>query len=282
MILTLAESAVDKNITPSSTKAYEPFPARTKSMKAFIVIDEKEEAQNRSVCSSLTEDCDMTSNKKLVENFIAYGDGDLLSSATGLNRQKRNKSKTISYAQLMFDPETQMLVTLLQVNPVDRPCMLQIDPDANLNREDNDKSNLISFPVQVEARFQDQTLLTECSSISSVICREAPVLARIGTCTHRFSDEPLVFSYHRSCQLRATENDLRLHLLKDHGEPWDVSTGKSVGCKETLMRLLMFRTCISLASLRQVGEAKWNQISEKGQVTYPLLTSMAYSALIDG
>jgi hypothetical protein len=282
MMLTPVESAVDKIIRPSSKKSYDPFPAKRKSMKAFIVIDDAEDAQNRSICSSLTQDGDMTSDKKLVESFIFYGDGDLLSPATGTHRQKRNKSKTISYAQLMFDPETQMLVTLLQVNPVDRPYMCQIDPDANLNHEDNDKSNLISFPVQVEARYQDQTLLTECSSISSVICREVPVLTRIGTCKHRFADEPIVFSHHRSSQLQAAENDLRLHLLQDHGEPWDVSTGKSVGCKETLMRLLMLRSCISLASLRHVGEAKWNEISEKGQVTYPLVTSMAYSALRDG
>jgi hypothetical protein len=280
MLSSHGESAVEKDMAQYSKEDSSPFQADKKSLKAFIVVNDTEGALNRSTCSSLSDDNDSISDKKLMERFTIFREDDVSSPPNKLHRSERNKSKVVSYAQLFFDPETHMLVTLLEVNLGDQSSVFQV---ADMKHHENDKSKVISFPAQTESQFQDQTILTECSSISSGNDRQRPDLAPFGTSKSRFSDEPIVFSHHCCSQCRNEKNDLSLHLLQDNGDPWDDRTGKSVGCKETLKKLLLHRSCVSLESLRQVGDAKWKQISRKGLpvVSYRLMPSMAYSALRD-
>ena len=127
-----------------------------------------------------------------------------------------------------------------------------------------------------DSPFQDDTLSTECSSLSSQTFRghdrsrskedDGADWGFPATNLHpisptRFADEPIVFSNDRSmnqdlCWL--DKADVGLYLLEDCADPWEYggSSGRgSARCGESIKRLLTASTrCISLP---QLGELKW-------------------------
>jgi hypothetical protein len=117
------------------------------------------------------------------------GNDDLSFDQSATNRKKvrvsksKTKKKPKPYAQLFFDPETKNLVALMEVNLPTRSTMYphdgqqKADTCGTLERRNPKKysSNDDAFygmtsttnnPIVEESRFQDQTLLTECSSVS--------------------------------------------------------------------------------------------------------------------
>ena len=187
----------------------------------------------------------------------------------------------ISYAQLFFDPETQTLVTLMEMN-FGLGCDEKGNEkhrngashhhqsfsdiyDSNERRTKDLKSNDVS-----DVRLQDQTLLTECSSISSETRSNDDCGFDITDLKHFptskkacFLDEPIVFSHedsmNRVCWFE--ENDYDMYLLHDCDDPWgDYNSSKGARCTDTLKKLLTAsRCCISLP---QVGELKWNALKD--------------------
>lgn len=126
-----------------------------------------------------------------------------------------------------------------------------------------------------DSPFQDETLSTECSSLSSVTYRKNDGSHRGSDCGDdwffsaaqlfppapvRFSDEPVVFSNDGSMEQRLCwldEADVGLYLLEDCADPWD-NYGSNRGgarCGESIKRLLSAsKLCIPLT---QLGESKW-------------------------
>ena len=126
-----------------------------------------------------------------------------------------------------------------------------------------------------DSPFQDETLSTECSSLSSMTYRKNDGSHRGSDCGDdwvfsaaqlfppaptRFSDEPVVFSNNGSMEQRLRwldEADIGLYLLEDCADPWDNYDSNRGGarCGESIKRLLnASRFCIPLT---QVGESKW-------------------------
>lgn len=290
MVSTLTESAVEEEAIPVSKKVVHVRKPDQKCLRTFVFVDENEAALNRSSCSSLTDDSDLTWEIDPAENVVLFRDDDyaVVNPVVHQRQSKRNKPKSVSYAQLFFDPETQMLVTLMEVNLVSCSSMLKDDNisplihcESSLSKAQKDDTDSKIMPGQEESRFQDQTLLTECSSTSSDVAREGPERFSFDKSKLRFSDEPIVFSHRGTDQFWLEENDLNLYLLEDCADPWDGTFRKSHGCTETLKKLLMLRSCISLESIRQLGEAKWKGPSARGVGDDPQAPSMAYSALRD-
>ena len=79
------------------------------------------------------------------------------------------------------------------------------------------------------------------------------------------------------------ESELNLYLLHDSADPFNASIPKSVGCTDTLKKLLTLRACISLGALRQVSESKLKATTGpgKGSGGNKLLETMSYSVLHD-
>ena len=119
--------------------------------------------------------------------------------------------------------------------------------------------------------FHDDTLSTECSSLSSVTyskddydCHDTSSLPEMKPDPPpptRFSDEPIVFSNDVSMEQNfcwLDEANIGLYLLHDCDDPWDsgVPTRESnARCGESIKKLLnASRFCISLV---QLGELKW-------------------------
>jgi hypothetical protein len=272
-----------------STIAGRPNPKKT-----FVVVNnECDDALNLSSCSSLTNDSDLLSmDNERMDELVLFKppQQDPFVPSKRAKKGADKKSKSVSYAQLFFDPETKMLVTLMEVNLHDRTSMWNINESIEVLEKQNDlagqttlrgkeknESTVMPSMAGEESRFQDQTMLTECSSNSSETGREGPeqFSCNVGTRSLRFSDEPVVFS-HNGRQVWLEENDLSLYLLHDSSDPWEVGIHKSsVGCTETLKRLLMLRSCISLASIRQVGDTKkW-----RSDGSQRMGENMAYAAL---
>ncbi|KAL3920549.1 MAG: hypothetical protein SGILL_003205 [Bacillariaceae sp.] len=253
--------------------------------KAFVLVNEcVDDVLNHSSCSSLTNDSDLD----MMDESILFKAPAQDPSASNTNRKRRKKKKrqSVSYAQLLIDPETKALVA---VRLRDRVSLLKCDEGVetansskfspfqmDLNKPE--KYELAAVPSSArEDRFQDQTMLTECSSNSSGAAREGPELCPCecdpGKSDLRFSDEPVVFSSHKECSghVWMEENDLSLYLLHDSSDPWQAKS--SLGCTETLKRLLMPRYFVSLASIRQVGDAKkWREGGEN--LSYAALNEM--------
>jgi hypothetical protein len=188
---------------------------------------------------------------------------------------------SISYAQLFFDPETQMLVTLMEMNfglgydekgnekhrngaSYHHQSFSDIY-DSNERMTKHLKSNDVS-----DVRLQDQTLLTECSSMSSETRSNDDCGFDITDFNYfptskkaRFLDEPIVFSHddsmNRVCWFE--ENDYDMYLLHDCDDPWgDYNSAKGARCTDTLKKLLTAsRCCIPLP---QVGESKWKTLKD--------------------
>mmetsp|Transcript_4164 Transcript_4164/g.4655 ORF Transcript_4164/g.4655 Transcript_4164/m.4655 type:complete len:396 (-) Transcript_4164:2167-3354(-) len=183
---------------------------------------------------------------------------------------------SISYAQLFFDPETQMLVTLMEMNlglgyarkereeyrnkKLFRQS-LSITTNNNVMKKD---FKLETTNEVLDVRPQDQTLLTECSSISSEThysfdygfdttdFDHFPIATKT-----RFLDEPIVFSdddnNNRICWFEGRDFDT--YLLHDCDDPWDFHSTKGTKFADTLRKMLTAsRCCISLP---QIGESKW-------------------------
>jgi hypothetical protein len=159
---------------------------------------------------------------------------------------------------------------------------------ANLKRERKyiahiNNNNTSSSMTVEESRFQDQTMLTESCSMSSETGREGPeMFGPMATTKLRFPDEPIIFSHHgptiSGSQLWLEEGDLNLYLLHDSGDAWHSNTRKS--CTETLKKLLTLRSCISLGSLRQMGDAPKRKFASIGKES-TAAEGMAYSILKD-
>mmetsp|Transcript_60024 Transcript_60024/g.147539 ORF Transcript_60024/g.147539 Transcript_60024/m.147539 type:complete len:364 (-) Transcript_60024:217-1308(-) len=241
----------------------------------------------------------------------------------------------ISYAQLFFDPETKNLVTIMEINLPNRPdlfCGSSSSGSSNIilgHDEEADPSlgiqpfcrqvsaprscsgsgifggntsgrDFSGGPVDSGGRGRwavDETLLTECSSISSATsttshedCRDDVMFSvspskekktkhekdRTGFCYDGAvaDTEPIIFSHNDLGELWFEENELSLYLLHDDGEPWE-TIGRKSGCTESLKKLLAAsRSCISL---RQLGMAVPNlSTNRQQQQKTPLV---AYSAL---
>ena len=130
----------------------------------------------------------------------------------------------------------------------------------------------------------DETLLTECSSISSATSTTTndrdesrndlsysftrddlttkndpynPNAFGGGGDDDHGGMEPIIFSHNDVGQLWFEENELSLYLLHDDGEPWDtMGLGRKGSCTDSLKKLLAAsRSCISL---RQLGTAYVN------------------------
>ena len=130
--------------------------------------------------------------------------------------------------------------------------------------------------------YQDETLSTECSSLSSATCRKRdrnhdevnsesdddrnwgfPVAQFHPPSPTRFSDEPIVFSNDRSMDQKLCwldEADVGLYLLHNCDDPWDYGgSTRGARCGESLLKLLnASRFCISLV---QLGDLKWRASS---------------------
>jgi hypothetical protein len=139
-----------------------------------------------------------------------------------------------------------------------------------------------------DRQFQDETLSTECSSLSSRTCRkrdpeedrkeneavdwgddwgfpcfETPQLEP-PVSPIRYLDEPIVFS--NDCSMEEPklcwldEANIGLYLLHDCDDPWDYGgSTRGARCGESLKRLLsLTRLCVSLT---QLGESKWRASS---------------------
>jgi hypothetical protein len=205
---------------------------------------------------------------------------------------RNNSNNPSSYAQLFFDPETKTLVTLMEVNfptraivlekTMERPESWQPPNPTNLDPNDafeKPTTTIMMNPVMDETRFQNQTVLTECSSISSDTKRDGPELCNPNGQKLRFLDEPIVFSNNSMCFM--DDGDLSLYLLHESGDPWETTVRKSLGggCTETLKKLLSLRSCVSLGSLRHGSEPRWNP--GKYNTGENEGEFMAYSALKD-
>jgi hypothetical protein len=239
--------------------------------------------------------------------------------------------RSISYAQLFFDPETKALVTLMEIandhagdgrrrrasrrskigndaigrshlarhkNQPPRGTPLHRSPVA-LSKNRNDDSGCKSVATRDNDRktkdstdewdvekeedrpFQDETLSTECSSLSSETCRKHdyddhnfgddddwgfPTTTQLfPPSPTRFSIEPIVFSNDGSMEQKLCwldEADIGLYLLQDCDDPWDYggpSKGANARCGDSLKKLLnASRLCMPLA---QLGESKWRASS---------------------
>ena len=191
----------------------------------------------------------------------------------------------VSYAQLFFDPETKMLVTLMEMmnnvepggHPSDKGHQRYARQKNHRKGTPLHRSSLLNNNSSVATRDsrkssdtdepQDRTLLTECSSVSSEMSHNdgdwgfhAVKFEHTSSVTKktRYSDEPIVFSNDDSmdqlCWL--DEAEISLFLLHDCDDnTWDYGTAKGARCTDTLKKLLKSsRLCISLP---QIGESKW-------------------------
>jgi hypothetical protein len=148
---------------------------------------------------------------------------------------------------------------------------------------DNDGKTTDEWNVEKEEDdpFQDETLSTECSSLSSEPCRKHgsndhnfgddddwgfPINTHLyPPSPARFSDEPIVFSNDGSMDQRLCwldEADIGLYLLQDCDDPWDYgdpSKGANARCGDSLKKLLSAsRLCMPLT---QLGESRWRASS---------------------
>ena len=238
--------------------------------------------------------------------------------------------RPISYAQLFFDPQTKNLVTIMEINLPNRPDLFCASSSSGFSNiimdfdEGTDPSlGIQPFCRQVSAprscivggstsandfnrgAFEtggrgrwavDETMITECSSISSATsttchedCRDDMMFA-VTLGEEKENDEkdrteffyngavpgtePIIFSHNNVSDSWFEENELGLYLLHDDGEPWD-AIGRKKGCTESLKKLLAAsRSCISL---RQLGMAVPHFSTDRQpQCKAP---SAAYSAL---
>lgn len=186
---------------------------------------------------------------------------------------------SVSYAQLFFDPGTQMLVTLMEMNlglgyarkereeyRNGKSLRQSLSTTANSNATKKD-FKLDTTNEVLDVRPQDQTLLTECSSISSETNYSSDYGFDTTDFDHfpiamktRFLDEPIVFSHddnnNRVCWFEEREFDM--YLLHDCDDPWDFHSTKEKKFADTLRKILTAsRCCISLP---QIGESKWKDI----------------------
>ncbi|KAG7343076.1 hypothetical protein IV203_021021 [Nitzschia inconspicua] len=290
MVSEVIESTMEVGAISASKKCKLLPKVERKGMKAIIFVDNSEDALNNSTCSSLTDDSDLSIENDHTSNAICSRDNDaILNTIFHENRSKRKDCKSVSYAQLFFDPETQVLVTLMEVNFFSSSSRSLESKSAGSEQsfslqypKDDGSSQNVSLPCQEGSRFQDQTMVTEYSSIFTDIEREGQGNVPFESKRQRFFDEPIVFSHSRTTQLWLEENDLNLYLLQDSADPWNDRIRKPAGCTETLKMLLKLRACISLSSIRQVGESKWKiQTNVKGMERGMTVQSMTYSQLRD-
>ncbi len=164
-----------------------------------------------------------------------------------------------------------------------------------------------------DSPFQDETLSTECSSLSSATFRRNDQGQRGNECQRgneygddwifperhqcspsiRFSEEPIVFSNDGSMEKKLCwleEADIGLYLLEDCDDPWDTcgsNHGGNARCGDSLKKLLnASKFCISLT---QLGESKWRTASSyhrtsdfcNGDHHKAKLERMSYSILND-
>ena len=183
-----------------------------------------------------------------------------------------------SYAQLFFDPETQMLVTLMEMNfGLDYHDKKQVVED-HRNKASCQLTHLKAATENAiikntnTSSSPDQTLLTECCSLSSSettsystnigcdfgvkkIKHHHPIVKK--TC---LLDEPIVFSHdvslNQGCYFE--ERDFDVYLLQDNDHLWDYRSTKERRCTDSLKKLLLAsRGCVSLPL---VGESKWKAL----------------------
>ena len=235
--------------------------------------------------------------------------------------QEFKERRSVSYAQLFFNPETEALGTLMEIPNNIQPSRRRhttsrnkIDKDtrgfSNLEQRKSDhprgiplhqysalllKSHIDNSIRQSAVKrdgdhtkewnldqdeddspFQDETLSTECSSLSSATFRKhdhnhceddwdfTATLLYPASPT-RFSDEPIVFSNDSSMDQKLSwlnEADICLYLLQDCDDPWDHGGSNRRGnarCGNSIKKLLnASRHCISLP---QLGESKWRASS---------------------
>lgn len=256
-----------------------------KGMRTFVIVDA---ALDTSACSSLTDGSDMSWDNGSLENEFVHGQKNdpKLDGENADPYLKQSKADSIPYAQLFFDPETQMLVTLMEVNFVNNS---DLDYGSNNGEmylknapKEAETSPIMIQSMQEESRCLDETMLTEFSNSSSEIERDGPEWNPVDYSSQRFSDEPIVFSHHHTRHLWLEDSDLDLYLLEECADPWDASIRKSAGCTEALKNLLKLRACVSLALVRPVGESKWKSSHNgKTPVTGTTTPTMAYCALRD-
>ena len=283
--------------------------------------DEEETVQSHSICTGSGEqDFDQTNNNACEDAGMPRA--EIIRVATG--------GRSISYAQLFFDPETKALVTLMEIandlagdhrrrrassrsrsksdidavgrsrlarrknqpprgtplhrSPVALSKTLNDDSGCNnvVTRDNNAKTTDSTDEWDMEKKddrpFQDETLSTECSSLSSEPCRKHIYSDHnfgddddwgFPTTIHpyppspaRFSDEPIVFSNDGSMDQRLCwldEADIGLYLLQDCDDPWDYGGRGNARCGDSLKKLLnASRLCMPLT---QLGESRWRASS---------------------
>ncbi|KAL3938794.1 MAG: hypothetical protein SGARI_001605 [Bacillariaceae sp.] len=256
--------------------------SRSAPQKAFVVVED--DMLNLSSCSSLTNDSDI-----MMEDLVLFQPSPQETSVSSKRelRTKRKKKKK-KYAQLFFDPDTKTLVTLMEVNLQDRSSSTpKFDQGFEMTKKEKSlPSDKRTFDFErkhdaiiTETRFQDQTMLTQSSSGSSEMGREGPEQCRYTGVLSKlhFPDEPIVFSHHDSSKVWKDDNDLSMYLLDSSDDAWEVRMGKSsIGCTESLKRLLMLRSCLSLTPTRNVDTKKWN-----GEGNDKVMEKLTYSALRD-
>ena len=274
----------------------------------------------RNECDNSNDDSGVNEDKE---------DAGESNSSLSLPGMASGYHRHISYAQLFFDPETKNLVTIMEINLPNRPdlfCGSSSSGSSNIILgvdEGTDPSlGIQPFCRQVSAPRScsgggtfgrgtsgrvfnegavdtggrgrwavDETLLTECSSISSATsttshedCRDDvmfPVSPSEEKTNHEkdrtgffYDSEPIIYSHNDLSGCWFEENEVSLYLLHDDGEPWD-DIGRKKGCTESLKKLLAAsRSCISL---RQLGMAVPHLSTNRQQQQKTPLA--AYSAL---
>ena len=267
------------------TLPHNPGELRRRPQKTFVSVNDfGDDTFNNSSCSSLTNDSDLDDNiEELILFFESPEPDQSLADTRKKSRKKKNKS--VSYAQLLVDPETGDIFPVMEVACLDRVSVFNdheddgtIQSHTSISIETTSNESDRYKAIAMESRFRDLTMSTEQSSDDSGgNHREGPERdpRSIEKSNLRFPEEPVVFSHDgRSGQAWLDQNDLNLYLLHDSSDPWDLACDKP-RCTETVKRLLNLRLFVSLSSVRHGTDSKkWRGIySEK------LTDSLAYSAL---
>lgn len=192
-----------------------------------------------------------------------------------ISSQKLQGTTKVGYVNLFFDKKTQELLTLwIQQDDGSRKGALHhsaplILEDSNNYRVQGETTTRKNKEEYVDFAFHDDTLLTECSSISSETSGNDDEdwafhdidFNHAFSCVPaktRYPEEPIVFSNDESMYrdlywLEKTEIDL--YLLNECDDVWDYDESKGTRCTDSLKKLLLAsRLCISLP---QTGESKW-------------------------
>lgn len=171
-------------------------------------------------------------------------------------------SKIINYAQLFFDPESNLLVVLMKVNLASEGTMTRYsifeyndwchlhDPKGNGNPY-SVTGNMHANNQLIAMQLQVQTRMTKCSSISTGNgVKGAGNLAPNNF--QRYSYEPIIFSHGR--QLWEEGSEVKLFLLHDRDGAWGVNIRKT-SCTDTFKKF--FKSSRVWLSLHRVGQSRW-------------------------